>query len=226
MDAKSLASSYDRVWAAFEASGATEDGRHDTADWQAHAGPYAVCVIRIDARSLEPELDALRQALDAVSGVRIHPDPFLHVTLQELGFVVDNPESPDELSPARLEEFAQAAIEPIASTEPFPVTIGGANAFSDAVFLEVHGGGRVGRLHTRLFDLAAIPAVPKFPYLPHATVAHFLGGSPARDAAAAIAPWRNQVFGEFTVAEVEIVTLDSNEPYPPLESYAAIPLGG
>ena len=222
---RELAAAYDRVWDAFQRGRTTADGRHDTPYWRSHADPYAVCVIRIDAGALQPGLDDLRADLDRLNCVRLHPDPFLHITLQELGFIVDTPTRKDEISTGRLEEFVQAAVEPIASVDPLTLTLGGANAFQDAVFLEVHGGERLPSLHARLFDLAAVPVVPAYPYLPHCTIAHFAGEHPVGPAIDAIAPWRETLFGTVTVNEVEIVTLDPGQAYPALESYAVIPLG-
>lgn len=224
MDALSVA--YQRVWDSFQQSGSTEDGRHDTDRWNTHIGPYAASIIRIPADVLEPQLTTFRQNLAGVSGVRLHPDHFLHIMLQELGFVVDLPRRPDELSPLRLEEFAQAATGPVSSMPAFSIQLGGANSFQDAVFLDVGAGLPLLGLHDRLFDLAAIPRAPIYPYLPHCTVAHYDGTTPHAEARDLISPWRQVRFGEFTVTEVEIVTLDTREPYPELVTYAVIPFDG
>jgi hypothetical protein len=146
--------------------------------------------------------------------------------LQELGFVVEFPRQPDEISATRLEEFAQSIVEPISSMRPWPLTLGGVNSFHDAVFLDVRGGGPLTRLHERLFDLAALPTLPSYSYLPHCSIAHYDGTTPLEDAVALLAPWRNELIGTFSIAEVEIVTLDPSEPYPELTTYAVIPFGG
>jgi 2'-5' RNA ligase len=225
MRSHQIAGAYRRVWDSFCRSNTTEDGRHDTEHWRAHTSPYAACVVRVNAADLQPGLGLLRASLDHVAGTRLHPDHFFHIMLQELGFVVDHPAHPDEVSPARLEEFAMAAIEPVSMLLPLTVTLGGANAFHDAVFLEIGGAEIFAQLHARLFELAAIPAIPAFPYLPHCTIAHFDGAASPAEAARVLEPWRTEIFGAFTLAEVEVVTLDPTEPYPHLESYAVIPLG-
>ena len=56
-----------------------------------------------------------------------------------------------------------------------------------------------------------MPRASRFAYLPHATIADYTAAAP---------------FGRFRVAEVEIVTLRLDKPYPPLESYAVIPSAG
>lgn len=217
---------YRRVWQTFRTFDRLADGRHDTPDWRSHPGVYAVCVVRVPPGALQPSLDRCRRALAVHPVVRVHPAAFLHITLQELGFVCDNPDRSDEITPGRLEEFANAAAGPIAERPPFDLTLGGANSFQDAAFLDVHDGGACARLHGRLFDLAGIQRTPRYAYLPHATVAHYTAAAPADGLAADLAAWRDTRFGAFRATEVEIVTLRLDEPYPPLESYAVLPLQG
>jgi 2'-5' RNA ligase len=215
---------YRQVWEAFLRSETTSDGRHDTPHWRAHRDPYAACVVRIPPTTFRPDLESLRIELAQLSGVRVHPAHFRHVMVQELGFLGAVPNTPDEISSAWLEEFAQAAIEPVARLAPFPIELGGANSFHDAVFLEVHRAAPLESLHERLFDLAALPHTPAYPYLPHCTIAHYDGTTNPREAGAVINPWCHASFGQTIVTELEIETIDPSEPYPELETYAALPL--
>jgi len=219
-----LFQAYERVWRAFSEVDETADGRHDTSHWRAHTEPFAACVVRVNAGELRPGFGLLRRELEQLHGVRQHPDHFLHIMLQELGFVVDDPRERDEISSGRLEEFAQAAIEPASQTSPFRVTIGGVNAFQDAIFLEVGSGEGLVQLHARLFELAAIPGIPDFSYVPHATIAHFDGTASHAGVTEALTPWRRETMGELLIHEIEVVLIDPSQPYPELESFAVIPL--
>ncbi len=220
-----LTIAYERVWEAFQRSDSTADGRHDTPYWRSHSGPYAACVVRVSAEDLQPGLAVLRRQLSELQGVRLHPDHFLHIMLQELGFVVATPQQPDEISETRLEEFAQSIVEAISSTRSLPVTLGGVNSFQDAVFLDIRGGSPLARLHERLFDLAALSTMPSYSYLPHCTIAHYDGTTPHDEALSLLTPWRTELIGQFVITEAEIVTLDPQDPYPELNSYAVIPFG-
>jgi 2'-5' RNA ligase len=217
---------YLQIWQAFRGFRRVADGRHDTADWRSHPGVFAGCVVRVPAERLQPSLGELQRVLAAFPFARIHPDPFLHIMLQELGFVCQTPERPDEISPARLDEFVDAAAPALGETPPFTVDLGGANSFQDAAFLDVHDEEHAARLHGRLRELAAVPRVPRYAFVPHATVAHYTEEAPVAGLAAAIAPWRDHCFGTFTVSQVEVVTLRVDEPYPPLVPYAVLPLLG
>ena len=220
-----LQSSYRRVWEAFTRASSTADGRHDTPRWRGSSGPYAACIVRVPVEALQPQLSGVRESLQGLPEVRLHPDKFLHIMLQELGFVVDHPSRRDEISSVRLEEFAQSAVDPASSSSPFEISLGPVNAFEDAVFLETGGGASLDKLHNRLFELAAIPSEPDYSYLPHCTVAHFTGISSTESAVAALSPFRSGTLGTLKVTEIEIVTMDATEPYPDLVSYAVIPLG-
>ncbi|HEU0114640.1 MAG TPA: 2'-5' RNA ligase family protein, partial [Thermomicrobiales bacterium] len=198
---------YERIWDAFRQMPCLADGRHDTAAWRAHTGPFAMCIIRLPAAARRARLAACQAALARCPHVRVHPHDFLHITLQELGFVCDKPNALDEISPARLDEFAQSAVGSIAEREPFRIALGGVNSFQDAAFLEVRDGGACAALHARLFDLAAIPRQPRFSFLPHATIAHYTADASAALVQAALTPFHDAAFGAFEVNQIEIVTL-------------------
>lgn len=217
---------YRQIWQAFRTYKQLADGRHDTDEWRRHQGVFAACVIRVPETALQPALDGFRAVLASEPFTRVHPPSFLHIMLQELGFVRDHPEMSDEISPNRLEEFSAGAAAAMAEQAPFRLTLGGANSFQDAAFLDVHDNGRCAKLHQRLHELSAARASSRFAYVPHVTVAHYTADAPVGNLPAVIAPWRDRLFGTLTVHEIEIVTLRLDEPYPPLESYAIIPLGG
>lgn len=215
-----------RVWQAFRTFGHVADGRHDGPHWRSHEGVYAVCVVRVPASALATPLAECRASLAAYPFTRLHPDRFLHVSLQELGFVCGRPERTDEITPERLEEFATAAAGALADRAPFTISLGGVNSFQDAAFLDVHDDGSCGRLHARLFELAAVARAPRYAFLPHVTIAHYTAEAPIDGLAADLARWRDVRFVTFPVTAVEVVTLRLDEPYPRLEPYALIPLSG
>ncbi|MGI9252258.1 MAG: 2'-5' RNA ligase family protein, partial [Thermomicrobiales bacterium] len=179
--------------------------------------------IRVPAAALQPELDRLRAALTPFPFIRLHPDGFLHITIQELGFLCEHPGRPDEISQTRLDEFVDAAAAVITERRPVEITLGGSNSFQDAVFLDVHDGNTLAPLQERLFDLAAIPRGQRYAYLPHCTVAHYTSNAPTTHLAATIGRWRETAFGRFTASQVDILTLRNDEPYPPLETWAVLP---
>lgn len=207
---------YRRVWQHLRLVTHVADGRHDTPEWRQHDGDVVLCCVRIPPGALSPLIEDVREVLGRYSFVRLHPDHFLHIPVQELGFLTDRPKARDGVTPARLREMIAQAEVPISDFAPFPIALGGVNSFVDAAFLDVHDNGWLGRIHRRLLDFVAIPPDQRFSYLPQVTIAHYTGRAPIGNLPATLAPWRDQPFGGFQVTSIDIVRLRTDEPYPEL----------
>jgi 2'-5' RNA ligase len=216
---------YRRIWQQLRQMSTVEDGRHDTEQWRNRSGRFALCCVRVPASALGPELAEVRRALQALPFVRLHPDHFLHITIQELGFVTEEPIQRDEFGVERLDEFIEMAERPIAGFAAFDLTLGGVNSFADAAFLDVRDDGWLARIHRRLRDFLILPVDARYPYLPVLTIAHYVADAPISRLPAILAPWRDTRFGSFTVDAVEIVLLQPDEAYPHLEVVHTFPLG-
>lgn len=215
---------YRRIWQELRSHKFVYDGRHDTAEWRGRSGQFALCLIRVPASALDRDFDEVRETLDRFPFVRLHPDYFLHIPIQELGFVTDKPKRRDEMTPARLQEFIGMARQPVGEFATFQVRLGGVNSFLDAAFLDVHDNGWCSRIHHRLRDFTIVQPDTTYPYLPQVTIAHYIEHAPVGRLPAALSPWRDNTLGQFTATEVEIVTLRLDEPYPPLETVATLAL--
>ena len=139
--------------------------------------------------------------------------------------LVEDPVGRRQISADRLDEFAGSAEAALAGASPFEIRFCAPNAFRDAVILEAHDGGVLSRLHKRLHELAAVPTVSPYAYLPHVTVAHFVRDAPSFDVVEAIRPWRGSAFGQMTVEAVDVILIDVAEVYPDLEVYRQVKLG-
>ena len=209
-------SGFKHMWQAFTGYPALADGRHDDENWRAHNGRFAGCLIKIPASALEPNLEAFRDALRPLDQARLHPDHFLHIMIQEIGFVCRTPAGPDEISIERFDELGSALSTALTDMDAFDISIRSVNSFEDAAFLEVHDGGRCNGLHQRLREVAAVPMIPRYAFLPHITVAHYLGGCDSQPMLTALQDFRETEFGTFHVEEVEIATLRVDIDYPPV----------
>lgn len=216
---------YRRIWQNLRTLREVQDGRHDTSDWRAHDGPFAMCCVRVPKGSLNPAIEDLREALASYPYVRIHPETFLHIPIQEIGFVSQSPTGRDELSRTRLDEFISQSQRPLLDFPKFPVVLGPVNSFSDAAFLDVDDDGWLSRIHRRLLDFIAVTPSTRFPYVPHVTIAHYDRVAPIGNLPAVLAEWRDVPFGTFVVDRVEIVMVDTQETFPPLDVVHTFPLG-
>ncbi|MGC4192534.1 MAG: 2'-5' RNA ligase family protein [Thermomicrobiales bacterium] len=214
----------EQTWESFLHAATVVDGRHDNDRWQQRHSSFAICCVRVPAEAIQPSLDELRAALRDIPFLRLHPDSFLHIPIQELGFLKPFPKQRDEINELRLQEFASVARIPVGEYTPFSVTIGPVNSFRDAPFLDVRDNGFLSRLHRRLLDVAVVPPNMRYAYLPHVTIGHYTRQAPVGDLQERLMPFRETTFGTFTVTELDIIALSTDEAYPEPKILANLPL--
>jgi 2'-5' RNA ligase len=118
----------------------------------------------------DPTLDRLRE-FDALAVV---PRRYLHVTVTEVGRVVDDPDGPGEVAPGGVADLADAVGRALAGAERFEVRFPRLGLFPTVVYAAVDDGGRFGALNDRVRSLDAVPVAPRDEsFVPHATVAQF-----------------------------------------------------
>ena len=216
---------YRRIWQHLRQVSSVTDGRHDTEDWRGKDGDFVMCCVRIPPEALFSSLDQVRETLQPFPFVRLHPPEFLHITVQELGFLTDEPRRRGDITQEWLDEFIGQSANPVGEFSPFAVALGGINSFVDAAFLDVHDDGWLSRIHGRLIDFVSIPPSTRYSYLPVATIAHYTRSAPVGNLVAALTPWRDQIFARFRVETVDIVKLRTGVPYPELEVIHQFELG-
>jgi RNA 2',3'-cyclic 3'-phosphodiesterase len=218
---------YAEIWEKFKKERRLEFGGHMDPEWREGHTLSASFVAPAKATRLRNGLKPLRDALRPFSFVSLHPDYFMHLTLLPLGFIVSEPEDDNELSRERLEELKVRAEEALRGFPVFEVELANLNVFPGAVFVEARDDGMLEKLRDTLRERcgAENTAGPL-----HLTLAYLQAqnGAPAPDEfVAAIERYRNWPVGVFSVDRVELTLLSlSSSPYPELETFARIPLGG
>jgi len=218
------ARAFDQTWQAFSEAATVVDGRHDNARWHDRHCTFAICCVRVPAEAIQPALDEARAALSDIPFLRLHPNSFLHIPIQELGFLKPFPKQRDEINELRLDEFASVARIPVGEYTPFTVTLGPINSFQDAPFLEVRDNGFLSRLHRRLLDVAVVPPNMRYAYLPHVTIGHYTEEAPIGALREHLQPFREVIFGSFTVTELDIIAISTDQAYPEPDILARLPL--
>ncbi len=216
---------YRRIWQNLRSVSEVRDGRHDDERWRSHQGHFAMCCVRVPADALGSEYEGLLEALSQFSFVRIHPRSFLHIPIQEIGFLVDEPTTRNEISQTQLDEFITVSQRPLLDFPRFRIGLGPVNSFADSAFLDVKDDGWLSRIHRRLIDLASVPPSLKYPYLPHVTIAHYDRVAPIENLPGVLAEWRDLPLGEFVADDVEVVLLDTRVPDAEFEVAHSFKLG-
>jgi RNA 2',3'-cyclic 3'-phosphodiesterase len=216
---------YECVWERFVRERRLEFGGHKDPTWQEGHRYSASLVVPGEAWRFRERLDPLREALRPFPFVSLHPDPFMHITLVLLGFLVDEPENGDELSRERLREIEGRARETLSDYPAFTVGLANLNAFPGAAFVEVHDGGMLDGLRAALSEGCGLKK-PSGP--PHLTLAYFQapdGTEAPEGLVSAVARYRDWPIDEITVDNVEMTLLDLRSDYAEPETLAQIALG-
>jgi 2'-5' RNA ligase len=228
-----IAGDFAEAWRRFERLGflvlSTE-----TLEWEWTRGrtSYAALLVRMTDAGVRREIERVLQAIDGIPGVDPYPEAYWHATVKGLGFVVEQPAREDELSPGRLKSLAEEARPLLESTPAFEAVAGPAAGFGEVVILEVHDGGVVRGLNTRLME--ALPGVLRTPvdgavFLPHISVARFSSQEGLGELKRTLARLRSEG-GEgarFEVGEVQLIVAHlSGAEAPTFEVVERYALGG
>lgn len=193
-------------------------------EWQDGHTLSASLIVPVDIEPLRPRIEPLRETLEGMPFVSLHPDHFMHITLLLLGFLVPDPEKENEISPGRLSEVETASKKILANFPAFHLELANLNAFPGAAFIEVYDGGRLDELRDALCTGCGFKAADS---LPHLTLAYFHApnGSPAPgELVSGLAGFRRWPVGEILVEHVDLTLLDVNSEYPEPELLARMPL--
>lgn len=205
--------SFRRIWAQMRQVDYVSDGRHDTEDYLTRGGDLVVLCVRVSQDVLDPALDELTDMLESYPFTRLVPANLRNVTIQELGYLVETPEGRDEITQSWLDEYLEQCEASLKDFRPFEVTLGGANSYSDAAFLDVHDGGWFSRIHEVLVDFVSQPPRQRYPYLPEFIIAEYTGRHPVGNLVHDLTPFRDRTFGAFRVDAIEVVRIPTHSTW-------------
>ena len=218
---------YAEIWERFKRERRLEFGGHTDPEWQEGHAVSASFVAPIEAPHLREGLRPLRDTLRSFPFVSLHPDHFMHLTLLPLGFLVPKPEDENELSRERLEELGERAREALVGFPAFEMDLANLNVFPGAAFVEARDGGMLEKLRDVVCRQCGLEKPTGALHLTLAYLQEADGALAPDEFVAAIERYRNWPVGVFSVDRVELTLLSlSSSPYPELETFARIPLGG
>ena len=217
---------YRELWEKFRRESRLEFGGHTDPAWQDGHDSSASFLVPVEAESVREGLEPLRKALRSFPFVSLHPDHFLHITLLLPGFLVAEPQGPNELSVGRLEELAYGAREALAGFAPFSAELRNLNAFPGAVFVEVHDRGELREIREAIRARCGLLEPPGPPHLTVAYI-HAPDGTPApKRFVETIERCREARVGRLDVDRIKLTLLDLRKEYSEPEILAGIPLSG
>jgi 2'-5' RNA ligase len=189
---------------------------------------FLAFVVRVLEREVRAAIASFVEGLRDIPCLDLYPGDYWHITVKMVGFQVIKRTRPDEVLPGEVGPMIRAAERAVAGQEPFQAEIGPVNAFSDAVFLEVHDGGRLKALHQQLVE--ALTRCPRFPhdgdlYLPHLTLARYASQDGLGKLKERLTALRSQRLGTLAVQRVELVKVWLRDERRELDVVRPIELG-
>ena len=184
--------------------------------WHRGRERYAVWVVRLDDRAVVARAASLAASLGAT--IRPVEPRDLHVTVHVAGFPSDSPHHDDDVSWATLEAQAASLAEVPAGT----ISVGGANSFATAAFLEVEDHGVLAAVRSAL---GSHHEELRFaPFDPHLTVGTYLDAWPISEVASRLAA--PDALLRISVTQVHLITFDAQRPGASLRTERVVLLQG
>lgn len=193
--------------------------------WADGRSQYLTFLVDIDTESVTDTLGGITDELAAFDCLRTAPLDYLHTTVKQVGFMVEDPTGRDELSRASVERIAESAETVFSDLEPFGVTLPRLNVFPNVVFCEVQDDGRLWRPNRDLQSIAGVPAYryDGDDYRPHVTLAEFC----AIDGHENLLDWLardRDVDESFVVDAIELTAVDPSDCFPAFRTVRRYPL--
>lgn len=198
------------------------------AEWRRGRSEYLAFLIQIEDESARRYIAETIGWLKDIPGVQPYQESYWHITVKGVGFRVDRPQKPDEISQTEASAIVAKANLALISETQFEVSLGPVNALTGVVCVEVQAEGHIQRINRAL--LGAATEMPSSPvdehFLPHVSIAHFTSDEGIDQLKAALAELRESHAGgpSFTVTRIDLILAELAESGPSFELLESYPL--
>lgn len=218
---------YASTWEAFLARDEVALGE-DRSAWARGRAQYLTFLVRIEDAPARAYVTSAVERLAGIPGVEAYPDWYWHVTVKGAGFQVIKRSHDDDILRQDASRLAAQARRVFDATPAFDAQLGPPNAFAEAAILEVHDGGAVRALNTRLLE--EVEGIGRYPFdgakfLPHVSIAQFTSGEGLSELKERLTELRNDAAGpRFQVRRIELVRAWLSEDVPEFDTLATYAL--
>jgi 2'-5' RNA ligase len=220
---------FDEAWAQFQHLDAVRPAE-DTLEgsWSRGRATFLALLVRIEDPAVRTHIERIQQRIADIPCVEVYPQPYWHITVKGIGFLVDAPSRDDDVARDDIGRIASQAEALLIEQPAFEARPASANGFPEVVFIEVHDGGRVRALNTLLAE--RLPKVPRLPFdgaafLPHVSIARFHSSEGLPALKSRLAELRTEEPGPaFRVGEVELIEARLTSGTPEIHTLATFRL--
>jgi len=220
--------SFEHAWSRFhnlDALRLVEDTLES--QWVRGRTDYLALLVQVQDAAVRRHIARFVSTITPVRGVEPYPEPYWHITIKGIGFLVRDTPGPDEVSERELSQIREAAAAVLHQQPAFHARIGPISAFPEVVFLEIWDEGRVRDLNALLLE--SVPLIPRYPvdgavFLPHISIARFTSNEALVPLKQAVLRLREQGPGPaLTVDRIDLISdrLSAGAPaFETIESYS------
>lgn len=197
-------------------------------EWRRGRSEFLAFLIPVEDAAAREHIASIIQRIQTIPGVQPYQESYWHITVKGLGFRVQHPSKPDEISPTVATAISAEANLALAPADQLEVTLGPVNSLAGVVCVEVLANSRVQELNERL--LGSAPEIPRSPadelFLPHISIAHFTSNDGLNELKSALQALRSERSEgpTFTVTRVDLILARLSESGPTFELIASYPL--
>lgn len=222
-------STFEEAWQRFQALDSlrlVEDTLES--EWRRGRTEYLAFLVPIEDDAARTHIANTIDRLAGIPGVQPYQESYWHITVKGVGFRVEHPNQPDEISATVATAIAAEANLALAPVDTFEASLGPVNALAGVVCFEVLAEGRIQELNKRL--LASAPEMPSSPvdelFLPHVSIAHFTSNEGLDQLKATLAELREErpQGPTFPVTHVDLILARLSEAGTTFEPIASYPL--
>jgi 2'-5' RNA ligase len=185
---------------------------------------YLAFLIRIEDAPAQQHIATMQQHIDGIPGIELYPEDYWHMTVKGAGFQVIKRSLPDDVLRQDVQRIAAEARRLLFGQRAFEARLGAIAGFPEVVFVEVHDGGRIRELNTRLAE--GLRDAPRYPIdggvlLPHVSITRFTSNDGLARLKSTIAAHREDSGPALQIRRVEFVKVWLSEQLPEFQTLAS-----
>ena len=167
-------------------------------------------IVRVQNPEIVERISVIQRQLERCSAFAPSPLDTLHITVRNLGALVDHPKRKQEVSPEQLPALIESIGRALADRDRFSVHLNRVNSFFICPIIEIHDDGRILSIRKQLAPELAALGVVDYDYgprgfVPHLTPGYYTENNDGATARQAISTVRDTHAGLIHVTELMLV---------------------
>jgi 2'-5' RNA ligase len=166
--------------------------------------------IRVQTTEVVEQVRAIQRQLEQCHTFAPSPLDTLHITVRNLGALVDHPKRAQEVSPRQLPALTESIGRVLADRDRFPILLNRVNSFFVCPIVEVHDAGHILSIREQLEPELVSLGLADYNYgprgfIPHLTLGYYTESNDGAAARQVVNALRDTTVGTIQVTELILV---------------------